>query len=254
MLMRIRVEELAIQAEVSVDTIRFYQKQGLIPPPERDGRLGWYGDEHLERITRVKDLQKRGFSLAVIRRFLAGELHPADARLAAAVAEAGGGARAEEELFDLEGLAARTSVPGALLESLVREGLLVPRHTSGGPRFTAADASTVSAGVHLVEAGLPMPELFELARRHHAMTREVAVHAVELFDKHIRRPLRDAEMPDAEKAERLVEAFATLMPAVTSLVANHFRRVLLQVAEEHLEAVGAAGSLQGVPPEAAETG
>ena len=31
----IRVEELARRAEVSVDTIRFYQKRQLLPPPQR---------------------------------------------------------------------------------------------------------------------------------------------------------------------------------------------------------------------------
>ena len=41
-----------------------------------------------------------------------------------------------------------------------------------------------------------------------------------------------SEVPDA--AEQLVEAFDTLLPAVTNLVANHFRRVLLDRAEERL--------------------
>ena len=36
----------------------------------------------------------------------------------------------------------------------------------------------------------------------------------------------------------LVEAFRTLLPTVTTLVANHFRSVLLEIAQEHLEAVG----------------
>ena len=36
----IRVEELARRAEVSVDTIRFYQKRQLLPAPQRVGRTG----------------------------------------------------------------------------------------------------------------------------------------------------------------------------------------------------------------------
>ncbi len=35
--MRMRVEDLAQAAEVSVDTVRYYQKQRLLPPPDRDG-------------------------------------------------------------------------------------------------------------------------------------------------------------------------------------------------------------------------
>jgi len=249
--MRIRVEELAVSADVSVDTVRFYQKQGLLPPPERDGRVAWYGEAHLERMARIRDLQRRGFSLAVIRRFLAGELDPADERLAAAVVEAGDGGRGEEELLDLDSLAARTAVPAPLLEALVREGLLVPRSHPDGPRFTVADVATVAAGLRLVEAGLPLPELFALARRHHALTREVATHAVDLFDTYIRKPLRDSELPEAEKAEQLVEAFRVLMPEVTALVANHFRRILLEVAQEHLEAVGEPDEIAAAEIEAA---
>ena len=234
--MRMRVEELALAAEVSVDTIRYYQKQQLLPPPRRDGRLAFYDDDHLARIGRIKELQRRGFTLAVIRRFLAGELDPADEQLAAAVA--GAGDAAPEELFGIDELANRLGVPQPMLDSLLREGLLIPRVVDGTPRFTPADVAVLTGGMKLLEAGLPLPELFALARHHHAVTREVAVEAVELFDTWVRKPLQASDLPGDEKAERLVEAFRTLMPAVAGLVAHHFQRILLQVAQEHLESVG----------------
>jgi DNA-binding transcriptional MerR regulator len=236
--MRMRVDELALQADVSVDTIRYYQKQGLLPAPGRDGRLAWYSSDHLERIARIKELQRRGFTLAVIRRFLSGELDPADERLAAAVVHAGDEEAAEEELLDLDGLATRVGVPVAILDSLVREGMLMPRTepgTGGEPRFGTDDVETLQAGLKLLEVGLPLPEVFALARRFHAMSREVASEAVELFDTYVRKPLRETDLDEAAKAERMVEAFGKLMPAVGTLVANHFRQILLQVAKEHFE-------------------
>jgi DNA-binding transcriptional MerR regulator len=239
--MRFRVEELALAAEVSVDTVRYYQKQRLLPAPERNGRLAWYGDEHLERIGRIKELQRRGFSLAVIRRFLEGELDPADERLAVAVVEAG--TEDEEELFPLEELAARTQVPAPMLEAIVRDGLIVPRQREGRLLFSKADVSVVNAGLRMLETGLPLPELLALARRHHAATREFAQEAIELFDTYVRQPLRSAGLPEPDRAERLVEAFRFLMPAVTDLASHHFRRVLLQVAQEHFESVGDVGDL-----------
>jgi hypothetical protein len=36
----------------------------------------------------------------------------------------------------------------------------------------------------------------------------------------------------------MVAAFRALLPAVTQLATYHFRRVLLQVAQDHLESVG----------------
>lgn len=239
-----RVEDLASGAYVSVDTVRYYQKQGLLPPPERDGRLALYTDEHLERIARVKELQRQGFTLALIRRFLAGELDPADEQLAAAVAHAGDD-DGPEALFDLSELATRCGVPEPILESLVDEGLLVPRIHENEPRFSEADVRLVGGGLRLLEAGLPMPELLDLSRAHRAMTREVADRAVALFDAHVRQPLRATDLPEPERAQRLVDAFAVLLPAVTEMVAHHFRRVLLQVAQEHLEAVGEPAEIAG---------
>jgi hypothetical protein len=145
-----------------------------------------------------------------------------------------------EEFLSLEELAARCGIPLALLEMVANESLLVPRDYEGEARYTAGDVAVVASGMRLVETGLPLDQLLVLARAHHAATREIAGEAVAMFDEHVRRPLRDAELPDDEKAARLVDAFAVLLPAVTTLVAHHFRRVLLEVAQEHLEAVGHA--------------
>lgn len=244
-----RVEEVASRAGVSVDTVRFYQKQGLLPPPRREGRVAWYGPEHLERIDRVKELRRRGFTLAVIRRFLDGELDGTDEPLAAAVAEAA--EDGDEEFVTAEELAGRSGVPLALIESVAREGLLVPRLHDGEPRYTADDVRIVNAGLRLLQAGLPLAGLLDLARRHHSAMRDVAAQAVELFDSSIRQPLRAADVPEPEKAERLVEAFRLLLPAVGELVAHHFRRVLLQVAQEHLESVGHPEEIAAAHTEAA---
>jgi DNA-binding transcriptional MerR regulator len=234
----IRVEELARRAEVSVDTIRFYQKRQLLPPPERVGRIAWYGAEHVDRLARIKDLQRRGFSLAVIRRLLAGELDAADAPLAAAVASAQQGSEDRASLLSLDDLAARVGVPAPLLDVVAKEGLIVPQQRDGESGYTEADAEVLRAGLRLLEAGFPLPDLLTLARRHHDATRAIATDAVEMFDEHVRRPLQARDLPDAEKAELLVDAFRTLLPTVTTLVAHHFRSVLLEVAQEHLEAVG----------------
>jgi len=228
-----RVADLARVSGVSVDTIRFYQKRGLLPPPRREGRVAWYGPEHEERLARIRELQARGLSLALIRRLLDGELDAADAPLAAAVAD-----ETKDELLSLGELARRTGVPEEHLEAVAREGLLVPQQRDGVSGYAASDAQLMTAGMRLLEVGLPLPELLALARRQNEMTRAIAEEAVAMFDAHVRAPLRDAPISDAERAERLVEAFRTLLPNVTTLVAQHFRRVLLQVAREHLEAVG----------------
>jgi len=245
-----RVEELAGRSGVSVDTVRFYQKQQLLPAPEREGRVAWYTTAHLERMDRIKELRRRGFTLAVIHRFLSGDLDAADEPLAAAVAEASSG---DEEFLTVAELAERSGVPLPLIEAVSREGLLVPRLHEGEPRYTADDVRIVSAGLRLLQAGLPLPGLLDLARQHHGAMRAVAAQAVDLFDVSVRQPLRASALAEEEKADQLVEAFRVLLPAVSELVAHHFRRVLLQVAQEHLESVGAPSELAAAGAEAVRT-
>lgn len=238
------MDELARRAELSIDTIRFYQKRRLLDPPEREGRVAWYAPEHLDRLACIRDLQRRGFSLALIGRVVRGEMDPTDTPLAAAVVAAGAPAQDPDDgLLTIDDLAARTGVERPLLDAIVGEGLLAPKSSDGEPLFTAADVAIVRAGLQLVSAGLPVPELLALARDHHEATSTTAERAVAMFDEHVRTPLRDADLSDDEKAGLLVDAFDALLPAITTLVTHHFRQVLLTVAQQHLEKTGAADVL-----------
>jgi DNA-binding transcriptional MerR regulator len=232
-----RVDELASRAGVSVDTVRFYQARGLLDPPRRQGRVALYSRLHLDRIAQVRALQAKGLTLAAIRRVVTGELDEVDEALVAAVA-AGGARGGPEELFGLDELAARSGIPLPLLQAIEKEGLLVPRVVDGERQWSAADAEIARQGLRLLEAGLPLPEVLGLARRHHEAMRAVAEEAVALFDAHVREPLRTAGLAPDDAADRLVEAFHTLLPATTALVSHHFRRILLTVAQEHIESVG----------------
>jgi len=244
---RLRVEDLAHLADVSVDTIRFYQKRRLLPAPAREGRVAWYGPEHVERLARIRELQAHGLTLALIGRVVSGDLDATDAPLAIAVADAD----AREEFLSLGDLAERAGIPVELLEAVAREGLLVPRVHDGEERYTASDIAIVRAGFSMLETGFPLPDLLALARQHNESTREIAEQAVALFDQYVRTPLRESDRSDREKADQLVAAFRVLLPAVTALVEHHFRRVLLEVAQEHLESVGEEHELAAATAEAA---
>ena len=48
-------------------TIRFYQSKGTLPSPRRQGRVALYGQEHVERLKLIAELQDRGLRLDAIR-------------------------------------------------------------------------------------------------------------------------------------------------------------------------------------------
>jgi Predicted transcriptional regulators len=64
------IDDLARRVQLPVRTIREYHTMRLLPPPERQGRLGLYGDRHVQRLRLITRLQRRGYSLAGIRDLL----------------------------------------------------------------------------------------------------------------------------------------------------------------------------------------
>ncbi len=58
-----RMEELAEEAGITPRTLRFYRERGLIPPPRREGRIAWYGPQHLARLRTIAALLERGHTL-----------------------------------------------------------------------------------------------------------------------------------------------------------------------------------------------
>lgn len=242
--MRYRVDELASRCDVSVDTVRYYQGLGLLPPPQREGRAAWYDDAHAERLQRIRDLKTRGFTLDTIRRLLSGELHTADQALAAALAdpiEETAGHDSPSPLLTADELAARTGVSPELLAAMEREGLLIPRRQEDGqPHYTAGDAEAVSAGLELLDAGVPLGELLDLARRYDQAMRAIADDAVELFARFVRDPIQGSAASEQEASERLVTAFRRMLPATSAVVAHHFRRLLIDRAQARFETDGDA--------------
>lgn len=247
--MRYRVEQLAAQCDVSVDTVRYYQSRGLLPPPVREGRVAWYGQEHAERIAQVHRLQRQGLTLAAIKRVIDGDLARPDADLVAAVAEARREGD-ETELLTLAAFSQRSGVPASLIQAVEREGVRLARRVDGEDRYAAPDIRTVRAALTLLEFGLPLGELLSLARDTHEAMLALAERAVELFDEHVRKPIRDTAPHDEAAAAQLLDAFRTMLPSVTELVAGHFRRVLLSTAEAHLERVGADAEVRAAHAEA----
>jgi DNA-binding transcriptional MerR regulator len=257
--MEMRVEQLAARSSLSVDTIRYYQSKGLLDPPRREGRVAWYDSGHLARLDRIRVLRQRGFTLATIARLVSGELDEADEALLVEISGVPPTGTDEPpgspgtDLLTIDELAEATGVPLALLTALAAEGLLIPRRHGGHEYFTSEDIAASRAGLSLLEWGVPLSELLALARRHHQATEAVAREAVQMFSTYVRQPLRrDAAARTGVGAggdadvDRLVRAYADLLPAVTTLVANHFARTLVNTALDHVEQVGSEAERKAV--------
>jgi DNA-binding transcriptional MerR regulator len=149
-----RIDELAQRSGVTVDTIRFYQRDGLLPPSERIGRAAVFGPGHLRRLEQIRDLQTRHFSLAAVKELLV------ERRLEAIQAMFS----ADESTLTHEQLVERSGLDAGLVAQVERSGLLVDPTESGRTGYDPSDVSALQAIGRLVALGMPSDVAVFLAR------------------------------------------------------------------------------------------
>lgn len=64
------VDELAQFVGMTVRNVRYYATLGLVPPPERRGRMAFYDGRHRARLELIRTMQEQGLSLAAIEQHL----------------------------------------------------------------------------------------------------------------------------------------------------------------------------------------
>lgn len=75
------IGKLATAGGVGVETIRFYQRRGLLGTPARDAGIRRYGSDELRRLRFIKQAQSAGFTLEQIKELL--DLDASDDRVRA---------------------------------------------------------------------------------------------------------------------------------------------------------------------------
>lgn len=220
--MRLRIEELASRTGASTRNIRAYQTGGLLPPPEMKGRTGWYGEEHLQRLEMITELQERGFSLAAIKETLdawasggnLGHLVGLRQVLRQPEIQPEPTTISSEDLFDMFP-EARTD-PSLVLRA-IDEGVVVPDEDG---QFTAPSALLLTAGQELVALGIPLREILDAVKDVKRSADEIADRFVGLAAPHVISRVTDGDpdQVDGEALEALTQAIARLRPIAVEVV------------------------------------
>ena len=61
------IDDLAAATAIPSRTIRFYQSSGVLPKPEKRGRVAYYGPHHIERLEMIGRMQDRGLRMRAIK-------------------------------------------------------------------------------------------------------------------------------------------------------------------------------------------
>lgn len=71
MSVNLKIGELAKRTDLLVETIRYYEREGLLPdPPRSDGNYRLYSDTHLERLQFIRHCRSLDMTLEEIRNLL----------------------------------------------------------------------------------------------------------------------------------------------------------------------------------------
>jgi DNA-binding transcriptional MerR regulator len=158
--MELTIDELASRAQLPVRTLREYHSMRLLPPPERRGRIGVYGAEHVERLTLIGRLQRRGYSLAGIRDLLSAWEGGGD--LTTLLGVDSGPAAPDETPLRITRTELRDRLPAlsaAAVEEAVAAGLLVPH---GDEYFLVRSPALLALVADGTRAGVPLAGMLDL--------------------------------------------------------------------------------------------
>jgi DNA-binding transcriptional MerR regulator len=226
----ITIEELARRTGMTVRNIRAHQSRGLLAPPRVVGRTGFYGDEHVERIALIRELQEEGFNLEAIRRIVenAGD-SPGDllsfTRTVRAPYE-----DEQPEILTLEEVArpwGEEALEPGLLDRVVTLGLMRPL---GDGRYEVLSPKLIAAGIELRGLGIPVSACLDALETLKERSRAVAEVFVELFNEQIWDPFDQAGRP-REDWPRVQEALTGMRPLVTDAFVAAFQFAMEETSE-----------------------
>lgn len=113
--MAILIGDIAQEAGLRTSAIRYYERLGLLPAPERRGGRRQYTVEVLLRLEVIRFARETGFTLREIRKLISGRPYSASLR-----------ELASGKLGELDGVIERARTMQVLLRSALRCNCLAP--------------------------------------------------------------------------------------------------------------------------------
>jgi DNA-binding transcriptional MerR regulator len=219
------LDELAARSGVSARTIRYYQSEGVLPKPRRDGREARYTEEHVERLELIAELQERGLKLEAIKGLVGSGGRPTSVSDWLGIDEVlraswSNDRREAMTLADVHALLGKH--PRRLVGELVDVGLLV-REDDGS--FVAPSRGLLDLTVRMLDAGVSIDigaRAGDLLRRR---LTKAADDLVELFEAETGRSFAGEGRPE-EVAAALDVLRPIALDAAQLILAQELERSL----------------------------
>lgn len=237
------VDQVAHVTGTTVRTIRWYQSEGLLPPPRRQGRTARYDADHVQRLEAIRDLQAHGLTLVAIRRLLERAPNTAANALAFVQAAVSPADKGDDEIIGAdEGAARLGAAPHPALAKQLEILEIIEVLPDGRWRLRAP--ALFRAAVELAALDFPIESRIALVNTLRARTDEIARVLVDFFVDHLWPRSGD----DPEAWAEMTAALDRLRPLATTSVVALLDMSVAHAAEEATE------RKLGVPPPARDNG
>jgi len=228
------IEDLAAQTGLPFTTIRMYQHKGLLPPPERRGRVGYYGAPHRARLELIGHLQERGYSLAAIKDLVdTWQEGRSLTQILGLEAEAAQALALPAELrLRPEELAARFDgvvLPAEAMQRAYQLGLV----SFDGDVVVVPDPTFLEVGSALARLGVPLDDILDEYEHLEDVAADLAGRFTSVFERNLWGPFVERGMPP-EELPGLTGALATLGPLAEQIVVTAVRRAITAQAKQFL--------------------
>ncbi len=213
------LEDLTTRVGMSVRNIRFYTTKGLVPPPIRRGRSGYYTPDHVSRLELVRELQTHGFTLSAIEKYLAAVPEDATPEQIALHRTMLAPWQAEATVdMTTEELVSRAGRDLDADDLRLLQALRILRPSEVGRGCWSVTPTQLAVGVGLLELGFPTEAAVAAAEVYARHGRQVAEELNELFLTQVWPAYKEAGA-SAETIREVVERIKPL--SIASLVAAY---------------------------------
>jgi DNA-binding transcriptional MerR regulator len=211
------LEELTERVGMSVRNIRFYTSKGLVPPPIRQGRSGYYTVDHVVRLELMAELQAHGFTLSAIEKYLSripADASPETIALHRTLLAPWSSDSAEMMSRDeLERRAGRTLSPEDV-SALEEMAVIAPLPDDA----YAVNSTYLAIGVGLLDLGFPIEAAKATREIYLAHGRAIAEELTEVFRTRV-KPVLEETGASPEQMREVLEKIKPL--SIASLVAAY---------------------------------
>lgn len=215
------IDELAYLSGIPSRTIRFYNTQGLLPPPLMRGRVAYYDQEHLTVLRIIKDLKdQQNLSLETIKQLLEIRAREGDVQMNLVLKQRLLRPAGQEIQLSRQEFLRQTGASLERLDELLEQGLLFPATAEEGKEdiFTNDDVLLYQLYERLEQLGFPLA----LSTLFRFQLRQLVRSEIAALEQHIQPHWKKRGLSLSEQAAE----FQAILAITDTLISILHRKLL----------------------------